>query len=81
MRLAREPGVTLCYRRQRALPDWPFNLFCMIHGRSRAGVLERIGSLRADCGLGGFDSSVLFSRRRFKQRGAFYVAPKALTYG
>jgi DNA-binding Lrp family transcriptional regulator len=79
--LAKQPGVTLCYRRQRALPDWPYNLFCMIHGRSRDAVLERLESLRTDCGLTGFDSRVLFSRRRFKQRGAFYVAPKALAYG
>jgi len=25
--LAREPGVTLCYRRRRCLPEWPFNLY------------------------------------------------------
>jgi DNA-binding Lrp family transcriptional regulator len=34
--LAEEPAVTLCYRRPRRLPDWPYNLFCMIHGRERA---------------------------------------------
>jgi len=30
--LAALPFVTLCYRRPRRLPDWPYNLFCMIHG-------------------------------------------------
>ncbi|HET7794574.1 MAG TPA: Lrp/AsnC family transcriptional regulator, partial [Rhizobacter sp.] len=30
--LARERGVTLCYRRERA-PGWPYNLYCMVHGR------------------------------------------------
>jgi DNA-binding Lrp family transcriptional regulator len=79
--LATQPDVTLCYRRQRVLPDWPFNLFCMIHGRSRDAVLGRLESLRTDCGLTDFDSRVLFSRRRFKQRGALYVDPKALAYG
>ena len=24
--LAGEPAVTLCYRRERALPEWPYNL-------------------------------------------------------
>ncbi len=34
-RLAHETAVTLCYRRPRRLPDWPYNLFCMIHGARR----------------------------------------------
>lgn len=72
-RLAQQAGVTLCYRRQRALPRWPFNLYCMIHGRSREAVQARLRALGADCGLHGFDARVLFGRRRFKQRGAYYV--------
>ena len=36
--LAGEPEVTLCYRRARALPAWPYNLFCMMHGRERGQV-------------------------------------------
>jgi DNA-binding Lrp family transcriptional regulator len=32
------PGVSHCYRRPRHLPDWPYNLFAMLHGRSRAEV-------------------------------------------
>ena len=27
--------VTHCYRRPRALPAWPYNLFAMVHGASR----------------------------------------------
>ena len=34
--LADLPFVTLCYRRPRRPPRWPYNLFCMIHGRDRA---------------------------------------------
>jgi hypothetical protein len=71
--LAREPGVTLCYRRERALPAWRYNLFCMIHGRDRATVLARIDELEHARGLAGFPSAVLFSRRAFKQRGAHYA--------
>lgn len=72
-RLCRYPDVTLCYRRPRRLPVWPYNLFCMIHGRSRSavlGVIENIGEREA---LQTFPRQVLFSRRRFKQRGAQYV--------
>ena len=39
-RLRELPFVTLCYRRPRRPPAWPYNLFCMIHGRDRARVLE-----------------------------------------
>lgn len=68
-RLATEPGVTLCYRRRRSLPDWSFNLYCMVHGRDREQVrpvLERLGRLAGTPGL------PLFSTQRYKQCGARY---------
>ncbi len=34
--LAHETIVSLCYRRPRRLPMWPYNLFCMIHGQWNA---------------------------------------------
>jgi len=76
-RLAREPGVTLCYRRARRLPLWPYNLYCMVHGRERAAVTARVAGLSASCGLGGFAHALLFSRRCFKQSGARYGAAGA----
>jgi DNA-binding Lrp family transcriptional regulator len=77
LRLAQQAGVNLGYRRARASPAWPFNLYAMLHGSSRDAVLARIDALRRDCGLGGFPSRVLFSRRRFKQQGARYVRLEA----
>ena len=74
--LAQFDFVTLCYQRPRRLPDWPYNLFCMIHGRDRPSVLGRVDELVQRCGLGDIPKAVLFSRRRFKQRGAWY-APEA----
>lgn len=74
-RLARDPAVTLCYRRPRRLPDWPYNLFCMIHGQDRRGVEEKISALRLATGIHELPYCVLFSRRRFKQRGARYLSP------
>ncbi|HQR51087.1 MAG TPA: Lrp/AsnC family transcriptional regulator [Methylophilaceae bacterium] len=71
---AQQEGVTLCYRRPRQLPDWPFNLFCMVHGTDRDVVRRLIETLAANTGLDAFQTQVLFSRRRFKQCGARYVA-------
>ena len=66
--LARETGVTLAYRRERA-PGWPYNLYCMVHGRDRAAVLEVIARAMANAGLAHYPHEVLFSCRRFKQTG------------
>jgi len=74
-KLAGLPFVTLCYRRPRHLPDWPYNLFCMIHGRDRGAVEALVEEASAKAGLSGRPRDVLFSRRRFKQRGARYVRP------
>lgn len=64
--------VTLCYRRPRRLPDWPYNLFTMIHGKDRDDVLANIQLLAERCNLDEIEHKVLFSTRRFKQRGAIY---------
>ncbi|MGB8275089.1 MAG: AsnC family transcriptional regulator [Alphaproteobacteria bacterium] len=71
-RLSEFPFVTLCYRRPRCLPDWPYNLFCMIHGRDRGTVLELVAEVGDAAGLSGAPRAVLFSKRRFKQCGARY---------
>jgi DNA-binding Lrp family transcriptional regulator len=71
-RIARLDYVSLCYRRARRLPHWPYNLYCMIHGRDRERVREKLAELINVCGLRGMQHEVLFSRRRFKQKGACY---------
>ncbi len=71
--LAAESGVNLCYRRPRRLPDWPYNLFCMMHGRQRDQVLERIERLRVERNLATYPCNVLFSSHCFRQRGAYYL--------
>lgn len=72
-RLAEEEGVTLCYRRPRVAGQWPYNLFCMVHGRERGEVEALIADLRTRQGLGGYPHELLFSRTRFKQTGARYA--------
>ena len=70
--LGMQDCVTLCYQRPRMLPEWPYNLFCMVHGRNREEVLECIETMTAGLSLGNTPHTVLFSGRRFKQRGAIY---------
>lgn len=71
-RLTACPEVTLCYRRPRCLPDWPYNLFSMIHGRDEETVRAQVRQLRSASPLSTLGHDVLFSRRRFKQTGACY---------
>lgn len=66
--------ITLCYRRPRRLPQWRYNLYCMIHGQSRDEVLTHLEWMVNHCGLQSLPREVLFSRRRFKQRGAVYTS-------
>lgn len=75
-RLVELPYVTLCYRRPRRPPLWPYNLFCMIHGRDRERVEAEIEEATRAAGLDGLPRAILFSRRRFKQQGARYLSPR-----
>ncbi len=79
--LAAQSEVTLCYRRRRHLPEWPYNLFCMIHGRARGEVEAAVAGLRQRLGLQQAPHAVLFSRRRFKQRGAHYLPRTEALHG
>ena len=67
------PFITLCYRRPRQLPEWPYNLFCMIHGHDRETVLKNLHEMITRCGWQDIPRAILFSKRRFKQRGARYI--------
>ncbi|MEZ5787966.1 MAG: Lrp/AsnC family transcriptional regulator [Xanthobacteraceae bacterium] len=71
-RMIRNPRVTLCYRRQRRPPDWPYNLFCMVHAKTRGDALAIIDDVNGVAGTSRFDHAVLFSTRCFKQRGAVF---------
>lgn len=70
--LAQRNEVSLCYRRPRQLPQWPYNLFCMIHGKCRNQVQQQIAQISQDLQLQGFNKAVLFSYKAFKQQGARY---------
>ncbi|GGE54424.1 protein NirL [Streptosporangium jomthongense] len=72
--MAGVPFITLCYQRPRRLPDWPYNLFCMIHGTNRERVLAQLDSLIADYNLQQIQHAVLFSNKAYRQRGGRYAS-------
>ncbi len=74
--LATAPGITLCYRRTRYDRAWPYNLYCMVHARSREEALHMIDQAAAHAGLTACPRQVLFSLRCYKQTGALLALPK-----
>ena len=63
------PGVSHCYRRPRHLPDWPYNLFAMLHGRSRAEVEAQAAELRRLLGDACRGHDILYSSEILKKTG------------
>jgi DNA-binding Lrp family transcriptional regulator len=61
--------VTHCYRRPRHLPDWPYNLFAMVHCKSRAEAEQRIAEIAALLGPACRAHDVLYSSRILKKTG------------
>lgn len=72
--LASVPFITLCYQRPRRLPEWPYNLFCMIHGINRDRVLQQLNSLMDQHQLRDVAHAILFSNKAYLQRGGRYVS-------
>lgn len=68
-RLAAYVEVTHCYRRSRG-PEWPYNLYAMVHARSREEALATIARIAEELGLAGYPHDALFSVRQFAKRGA-----------
>ena len=67
--VGRMPSVSHCYRRPRRLPDWPYNLFAMVHGRTRADVEHEADRIAAVLGSAVRGRSVLYSTRILKKTG------------
>ncbi|MGD9785633.1 MAG: Lrp/AsnC family transcriptional regulator [Hyphomicrobiaceae bacterium] len=68
--LAEEPGITLCYRRTRYARGWPYNLYCMVHARTREQALDTVVAASEAAELGGRPRRILFSLKCYKQTGA-----------
>ena len=59
--------VTHCYERMTAI-DWPYNLYIMVHSRSREDCLRIADQLSRQSGIS--DYIVLFSEREYKKISA-----------
>lgn len=63
------PFVTHCYRRPRHLPDWPYNLFAMVHCKNREEAEQRVAEIAALLGSACRAHDVLYSSRILKKTG------------
>ncbi len=61
--------VSHCYRRPRHPPHWPYNLFAMVHGRTRAEVAAKVEHIAGLLGEADRGHAVLYSRRILKKTG------------
>jgi len=63
--------VSHCYERL-SYPQWPYNIYTMIHGRDRQQCLEIVERIAEATGIR--DYTVLFTVREFKKRSMRYFA-------
>jgi DNA-binding Lrp family transcriptional regulator len=61
--------VSHCYLRPRRPPVWPYNLFAMLHGTSRAEVAAKVQAVRRLLGPACRANDVLYSTRILKKTG------------
>lgn len=63
------PFVSHCYRRPRHLPQWPYNLFAMVHGKSREEVETQVAQIAMLLGAQVHAHEILYSTRILKKTG------------
>lgn len=73
-KVARLDFVSHCYERPRHPPHWPYNLFAMVHGRSRIEVRDKVAVIADLIGPAAVAHDVLFSKRILKKSGLRIVS-------
>ena len=68
-RIGQLVGVSHCYRRPRRLPLWPYNLFAMLHGRSREEVETQADQIATMLGDACRARDILYSTAILKKTG------------
>lgn len=63
------PFVTHCYRRPRCAPNWPYNLFAMLHASTQDAVRGQAAEVAAILGTHLRAHDILFSSRILKKTG------------
>lgn len=67
--MAASPSVTHCYDRNTA-PDWPYNLYTMVHGHSREECEQVVADLGKACQVS--NHVMLYSRHEWKKTAMKY---------
>jgi DNA-binding Lrp family transcriptional regulator len=62
--------VSHCYQRPAHPPRWPYSLFTMIHGQTKAEVEAVVAAISGETGLDHYE--VLYSTREFKKERVRY---------
>ncbi len=68
-RIGALPFVSHCYHRPRHPPDWPYNLFAMVHGQDRAEVGLQVAAIAELLGSDDQGHEVLYSNQILKKTG------------
>ncbi len=63
------PFVSHCYERPRFLPEWPYNLFAMLHGKSREEVADKVQQVVELLGEYCAGYELLYSKQILKKTG------------
>ena len=61
--------VSHCYQRPQFLPEWPYNLFAMVHGTTHDEVHEKVKTIADLLADDNITHQVLFSTRILKKTG------------
>jgi len=67
--IAKFPEVGHCYQRP-TFPDWPYNMFAMIHERSKDEVVQVAQKISSATGIKQYD--ILFTEKEFKKNSMKY---------
>ncbi|MBZ0106015.1 MAG: Lrp/AsnC family transcriptional regulator [Sulfuricella denitrificans] len=68
-RIGKLESVSHCYQRPRYLPDWPYNLFAMVHGHDRTEVEHKARQIEELLGDACHAHEILYSTRILKKTG------------
>lgn len=61
--------VSHCYQRPRHLPDWPYNLFAMVHGKTEQDAERQVAMIAELLGAFVRSHDVLYSSKILKKTG------------
>ena len=61
--------VSHCYQRPRHFPEWPYNLFAMVHGKTEQDAEQQVAIIAELLGSASCQHQVLYSTKILKKTG------------